>query len=471
MPRLVLQSVKPGLLRQLGFFSATALVISNMVGAGIFSTTGFLAGNLGSARLILLCWAVGALFAFAGALSYSELGINFPSSGGEYVYLTHAFGPEWGFMTGWVSFFAGFSAPIAAAALTFSDYLGHFAPALHISHAGTEIGAGVFSLRVGVGQLVASILIAAFTVLNCLGVGRTAKVQNVLTSIKLVVLVGFVLMGLTAGSGSWSHFAGSGSDSGMHGGSGLPTQFFVSLLWVVWAYSGWNAATYVAEEVRNPERTLPSALAAGAAIVAALYLGLNVVFLYATPIATLAEQATHGEIAIGSQAALSLFGPRISGVFSGLMALAIVSSVNAMVTVGPRVYYAMAKNRAFLHAAASVHPRWHTPVVAIVSQGLCAILMTLTPFPDLVIYIGLSLTLFSVLTVVSLFVFRRKRPAWQRLHALDFAWPLIPASYIVVGACMMTYGVVKHPVASLTAFATVGVGALVYRLGLGARPA
>jgi len=470
MPRVALESGSTGLLRQLGFFSATALVISNMVGAGIFSATGFLAGNLGSARLILLCWAVGALFAFAGALSYSELGINFPSSGGEYVYLTHAFGPEWGFMTGWVSFFAGFSAPIAAAALAFSDYLGHFVPALQLSHSTRAIGAGAFSLRVGGSQLVASILIAAFTVLNCLGVGRTAKVQNVLTSIKLVVLVGFVLLGLAAGNGSWSHFAESGAGPiGRPAGPSALMHFFVSLLWVVWAYSGWNAATYVAEEVRNPERTLPSALAAGTAIVAALYLGLNVVFLFATPLGLLAEQATRGEIAIGSQAALSRLVPRISGVFSGLMALAIVSSVNAMVTVGPRVYYAMAKNKAFFHAAASVHPRWHTPVVAIVSQGLCAILMTVTPFPELVIYIGMSLTLFSVLTVVSLFVFRGKRPGWQKLRAVDFAWPLIPASYIAVGACMMTYGVVQHPVASLTAFATVGAGALVY--GLGARPA
>src|ERR1700744_1137748 len=135
MPKLQMQTQKPGLLRQLGFFSATALVISNMVGTGIFATPGFMAGDLGSAGLILACWAVGAVVAFAGALSYSELGVNFPSSGGEYVYLTHAFGPEWGFMTGWVSFFAGFSAPIAAAALAFSDYLGHFIPSLQISHA------------------------------------------------------------------------------------------------------------------------------------------------------------------------------------------------------------------------------------------------------------------------------------------------------------------------------------------------
>src|SRR5881227_3542665 len=138
---------RPGLVRQIGFFTATALVISNMVGTGIFATTGFIAGDLGSARLVLACWAVGALFALAGALSYSELGINFPSSGGEYVYLTHAFGPEWGFMTGWVSFFAGFSAPIAAAALAFSDYVGYFFPALKQANAAIVFGSGALTVR------------------------------------------------------------------------------------------------------------------------------------------------------------------------------------------------------------------------------------------------------------------------------------------------------------------------------------
>src|ERR1043165_1499157 len=151
MPTHQLQSVKPGLLRQIGFFSATALVVSNMIGSQIFASTGFMAGDLGSARLILTCWGVGALFAVAGALSYSELGINFPSSGGEYVYLTHAFGPEWGFMTGWVSFFAGFSAPIAAAALAFSGYLSHFFPAL--KETPVVFGSGALSLHLGPGQL------------------------------------------------------------------------------------------------------------------------------------------------------------------------------------------------------------------------------------------------------------------------------------------------------------------------------
>src|SRR5579864_645725 len=192
MPSPRTQAPRGELLRQLGFFSSTALVISNMVGAGIFATTGIMAGDLGSARLILGCWGVGAVFAFAGALSYSELGINFPSSGGEYVYLTHAYGPEWGFMTGWVSFFAGFSAPIAAAALAFSDYLGHVFPVVRTSHV---IGSGALSFHLGAAQFVASSLIGAFTILNCFGVGRVAKVQNVLTATKIAVIAGFILFG------------------------------------------------------------------------------------------------------------------------------------------------------------------------------------------------------------------------------------------------------------------------------------
>ncbi len=456
MPNPIRQAAKPGLLRQLGFFSATALVISNMVGTGIFATLGLMAGDLGSAWLILACWGVGALFAFAGALSYSELGINFPSSGGEYVYLTNAFGPEWGFMTGWVSFFAGFSAPIATAALAFSDYLGYFFPSLKQANATVVAGSGAFSLSLGPGQALASGLIAVFTILNCLGVGRTAKVQNVLTSTKIAVIAGLVLLGLLAGAGSWSHF----SEPAIRTSTvSLPAQFFISLLFVMFGYSGWNAATYIAEEVSQPERTLPAALAAGCGIVAVLYLALNVLYIYATPL-----ESMKGVIAVGSVSAANLFGPQVAGVFSALLALCIVSTVNAELTVGPRVYYAMAKNRAFFSAATAVHPRWHTPVIAILSQGLCAMAMTLTPFRELVTYIGMSLTLFTALSVGSLLVFRKRRAGWQRLRAISFAYPLIPVSYILVGACMMIYGVIWQPRASLTALATVGAGALVYRL-------
>src|SRR5215472_6234207 len=445
MPVTRTQAPRAELLRQLGFFSATALVISNMIGTGIFTSTGFMAGDLGNGGLILACWAVGALFAVAGALSYSELGVNFPSSGGEYVYLTHAYGPEWGFMTGWVSFFAGFSAPIATAALAFSDYLGHFFPSLRANPAAT-IGSGHFSLSFGRGQLLASALVAAFTILNCFGLGRVAKVQNVLTSVKVLVITCFVIFGFAAGTGSWSHF----SEPAVRTSElGLPVQFVVSMLFVMFGYTGWNAATYVAEEIRHPERTLPAALATGTAIVAILYLGLNLIFIYSTPL-----EQMKGVIAVGSLAASNLFGPGIASLFAALMAFSLISTVSAEVTIGPRVYYAMAKNRAFFSAAAEVHPRWHTPVIAILSQGLCAMLMTLTPFRELVVYISMNLTLFAVLSVSSLFVFRRRRPGWQRLRAVDFAWPLIPGSYIAVGIIIMIYGLYAQPKTSLTALAT-----------------
>ncbi len=448
---------KVGLLRQLGFVSATALVVSNMVGMGIFGTTGFMAGDLGSAKLILAAWLAGAAFALAGALSYSELGINLPSSGGEYVYLTRAYGPAWGFMTGWISFFAGFSAPIAAAALAFSDYLGYFYPSLKQANAAYVIGSGPFSLRLGRGQALACLLIAGFSILNCLGVRRTAKVQNVLTGTKLAVILGFIVLGFLSGSGSWEHFSMPAVRTST---TSLPAQFIISLLWVMVSYSGWNAATYVAEELRRPERTLPAALAAGTALVTALFLGLNVIFIYSTPL-----ESMKGVLAVGSLAASNLFGPHVAGTFSALMALSIMSTVNAEVTIGPRVYYAMAKNKAFFKAAATVHPEWHTPVVAILAQALCAMLMTLTPFPQLVLYIGFSLTFFSVMSVASLFLFRR-RPGWQKLRPVSFCFPLIPLSYILVGACMIGYGIIWQPKASITALATIGAGAAVYHFWL-----
>jgi len=278
-------------------------------------------------------------------------------------------------------------------------------------------------------------------------------VQNALTATKLVVIIGFIGLGFLSGSGSWQHFSEPAVRTAT---TTLPTQFVISLLWVMVANSGWNAATYVAEELKQPERTLPASLAAGTALVTALFIGLNLVFIYSTPL-----ESMKGVLAVGSLAASNLFGSQVAGTFSALMALSLMATVNAEVTIGPRVYFAMAKNKAFFPAAATVHPEWHTPVIAIVSQGLCAMLMTLTPFPQLVYYIGFSLTFFSVMSVASLFSFRR-RPGWQKLRAVSFLFPAIPLSYILVGVCMIVYGIIWQPMASITALATIGAGAGVW---------
>jgi basic amino acid/polyamine antiporter, APA family len=448
---------KAGLLRQLGLFSATALVVSNMVGTGIFTGTGFLAGELGSPNLVFSIWVVGGIIAFLGAICYSELGINFPSSGGEYVYLTRAFGPAWGFMTGWASFFAGFSAPIATAALAFSEYLGHFFPALSQQNAPVIAGSGEWAIRLGGAQAVACGLVAAFTVLNILGVQKVARVQNILTGVKVLVLLAFIVLGFTIGSGSTSHFVTPAARTVT---TSLAEQFALSLVFVFFAYSGWNAATYVAEELRQPARTLPLALGVGTALVTTLYVVLNFVFVYAAPLEEL-----KGKEAVGAFAASRLFGPEIAGIFSGLMALSLMSTVNAMITVGPRVYYAMAGNGAFPAIAGKVHPRFHTPVAAIVAQGVCTMIMTLTPFRELIQYIGFTLYFFAAMSVASLFIFRR-RPGWQKLRVVSFAYPLFPLLFILMGVWVTYQGIVLKPFVALAAGVTLVTGALVYHMRL-----
>jgi APA family basic amino acid/polyamine antiporter len=197
--------------------------------------------------------------------------------------------------------------------------------------------------------------------------------------------------------------------------------------------------------------------------VAVLYIALNIVFIYSTPL-----EKMKGQIAVGSIAAQNLFGPAVAGIFSALMALSLVSTVNAMVTIGPRVYYAMAKNGAFVQAAANVHERWRTPVFAITCQGVVAMLMTMTPFPDLATYIGVLLNFFASIAVASLFVLR-KRPGWIKLPVVSFAFPLVPLTFILVGAWMTLFGATLQPKISAAAAVTVAVGALVYHFRIRGR--
>jgi APA family basic amino acid/polyamine antiporter len=447
----------PSLLRQLGLYSATALVISNMIGTGIFTSTGFLAGDLGRPSLVLSIWLVGAVFALAGAFCYSELGVNFPASGGEYVYLTQAYGPTWGFMSGWVSFFAGFSAPIATAAIAFAGYLSFFAPALKQENAWVRHSFGGYALQFGGAQICACALILLFTILNLFGVDFIARIQNLLTTAKILVLVAFVGLGFTIGHGDWSHLT---QDAARTATTSIPAQFVISLFWIYVAYSGWNAATYVAEELKKPERNLPLALTLGTAAVAGLYLLLNLLFIYATPL-----EKMKGVLAVGSLTSNALFGPEIAGVFSGLFAVSLMSTVNAMVTIGPRLYYAMARNGAFLPVAAKVHPEWRTPVPAILFQGGMAMVMTLFDFGMLIIYIGFLLNFFAVMAVGSLFRFRG-RQNWQKLPVVSFAWPLMPLLFVLPGLWMTGYGMMLEPAVSAAAAVTVGSGALLYHFKL-----
>ncbi len=436
---------EPKLLRQLGVFSAAVIVVSNMVGTGIFTTTGFLAGDLGSPSLVVGIWLVGALMALAGALCFGELGINFPRSGGEYVYLTEAWGPAWGFLSGWVSFFAGFSSPIAAAALAVAEYLSYFFPSLAIGQSGGGISHG---------QLLACAVVVAFTVLNLFGMLHVARIQNLLTTIKILVIVSFILLAMAIGQGDWGHFA---SPAARTSPNSVPWQFVLSLVFVYFCYSGFNAAAYIAEELHDPERTLPRSLLTGTALVALLYGALNVVFIYANPL-----ESMKGVIKVGAQASQALFGPQVAGVFAALMAFSLLSTVNAMTIIGPRVYYAMALNRAFFSAAARVHPRWRTPWIAVLCQGACTCLLILvSTFATLVQYIGFTLMFFTMLAVAGLLRLR-KRPGWKPLPAANVAFPLIPAFYVASCVVVLAGMLALRPVESGYGVLTVAAGAILY---------
>ncbi|MGD1155060.1 MAG: amino acid permease [Terriglobia bacterium] len=445
---------QPSLRRELSFTHATAIVVANMIGTGIFTTTGFLAGDLGRPSLVLGVWLVGAVIALAGCLCYSELGVNFPRSGGEYVFLREAWGPAWGFLSGWISFFAGFSAPIAAAALAFSEYFAYFFPSLTVNPPTGRAGSIVAWLHVGPGQWLAVGIVALFAVVNILGLKLAARLQNFLTALKLSVLLLFLCLAFTIGHGSVGHFSQVAIRTSTHG---LGAQFAVSLIFVMFAYSGWNAATYVAEEMRTPERTLPVSLVTGTVTVAAVYLALNAAFIYALPL-----EAMKGIVRVGAASASALFGTLGGGIFSGVMAVGLLSCVSAMVIVGPRVYYAMANDGCFFRGAARVHPRWGTPVEAILYQSAATTVMILTgTFESLIYYIGFALILFAALATAGLISLRR-RSGWKKLAVVSWGYPLAPALFIIASAWMLCYTAALRPKESALGLLTMLLGAGLY---------
>ncbi len=444
----------PTLLRQISLSAAVALVVSNMVGTGIFTTPGLLARDLGDPKLYFAIWLTGGVIALIGAMCYSELGVNFPSSGGEYVFLTQAYGPVWGFMTGWTSFVAGFAAPVAATALAFAGYCGYFSPVFMPNNVYWRAGSGLLSVQIGGAQILACATIGVFTIANLYGVQRAAALQKFLTGLKLAVIATFVFLGLTVGNGSWANFT---LPALRESSVPIASQFAISLFYVYVSYSGWNAATYIAEEIRDPAKNLPRALMIGAALVTILFLLLNLVYVYAAPLG-----AMKGIETIGALASSRLFGSQVAGLFSALIAIALLAMVNAMVTVGPRVVYAMARNGAFFAAAAKVDPHWRTPMPAILMQAVAAMLMTMTSLPSLFFFIGFTLNFFSVMSVASLFHFRR-RPGWKRLAPVSFLWPLQPVVFILVGVWMTIFGLTLEPKIAIAAAAIIGAGAFFYQ--------
>jgi APA family basic amino acid/polyamine antiporter len=437
--------------REIGFFSATVLVIANMIGTGIFTTSGFIMEELGNPQTMLLCWFVGGIFALCGALCYGELGAIFPKAGGEYIYLRESFGKCMGFLSGWISLIVGFSAPIAAASIAFATYFFR-SFSLHLDPIITMpfLGINIFTISTPTIVAISAIIIFSLVHYHSLLVG--SRVQNVLTLFKTGIIFVFVVAGLCLGNGSISNFS-----EGLDMTSVFQDKFAISLIFVTFAYSGWNAAAYLGGEIKKPGRNIPLSLFTGTLLVMGLYLLLNVVYIYALP-----AKEMSGVLEVGTKSAVSLFGDAISKYFSGAIAIGLLSVLSAMIMAGPRVYYAMSKDGVFFELFGKVDKIRRTPAYSIFLQAGIAIIMVVTAsFDKLLLYIGFTLSLFAMLTVVGMMVLRIREPDLVRNYK-TFGYPLTPLLFIMGNLWIIYFSIKSRPIVSFLGLGTVGLGVCVY---------
>lgn len=439
--------------RRLGPLDAAAIVVSNVIGGGIFFTPILVAQLVPDARAFLAVWLVGGALAFAGAMAYAELAALRPQAGGEYVYLREAYGPLAGFLTGWTSFVAGFSGAIAASSVAMADYIGHFIPAAGDGTPLLSVPIPGISLVVSRRTIVALVAIAGLTLVHVRGLGPGRLVQNVLAGAKVSALVIFAALGLSIG-----HRAASGlTDGGAAGATGM----LLALVPIMFTYSGWNAAAYVAEEVRSPGRNVPLALGIGTVAVVAIYLALNTLYLYALP---LTELAALSSARIVDTVAERLFGFAVGNLLAAFTVVSIAASISAMVLAGPRVYYAMARDGLFPAAGEHVHPQFRVPVVAIVAQSIWSGVLVLSgTLGQLVSYTGFALVLFSGIAVGAMFVLRRRHPDAPRpFRAWGYPWA--PALFVAAAAVMVVNELWRNPRTSAAGLLVIAAGIPVYWL-------
>ena len=415
-----------------------------MIGTGIFTSLGFQVGDLPTGFAIMAVWAVGGGCALCGALSYAELGAALPRSGGEYHFLGEIYHPSVGFLAGWISATVGFSAPVAIAAMAFSTYF-------------SEVVPGVNTLMLSL----AVVTICTLVLLRDLQLG--SAFQNGSTILKVALVLVIIGAGFWAKATQPISFLPTRTDGALI----LSAPFAISLYWVMYAYSGWNASTYIVGEVRNPSRTIPFSVGLGTVLVITLYLATNAVFLRTTPAAEMM-----GKQQVAVIAGAHIFGPAGAKVMASLICLGLVSSVSGMMWIGPRITAAMGEDLVILAPLARRNARG-IPVTAILAQFAIVILLLLTAtFQTTVNYIQFSLTLCSTLTVLGVFVLRWRRPNLPRPYR-TWGYPVTPAIFLAISAWMLVHMLTETSTRtpSLLGLATMALGLAVYFLSAKRAPA
>jgi basic amino acid/polyamine antiporter, APA family len=396
-----------------------ALIISNVVGAGVFTTIASISQLVPQPSIMLALWIAGGGLALAGALSYAQLGRRWPAAGGEYIYLSNAYGPTAGFLSGWTSLIAGFSGAVAFGAVALASYLGQYFPTLASDHAMFSFSFYVGAFTVSPRALTAAFIIIAFAVLHACNLGAGKIAQNALAFLIVGIVASFCIFGFAFGTGSWSHFQ-------MPHIALRPVNWLIALIPIMFSYSGWNAASYISEEMHDTQRTIGRALLIGTSIIIALYAVLNALYIYAVPPAEM--QTAHN---IGSVAAHALFGVGQSFLTPAII-IALLGSISAMSIAGPRVYFAMSRDGAFIPGLSCISRRFGTPARAIGLQALWSVVLVLVGgFDQILMYTGFTILLSSGAAVAGLFVTRR-----HELKADPKLWRSMVAPAVFVLACM-----------------------------------
>ncbi|HKM57151.1 MAG TPA: amino acid permease [Chthoniobacterales bacterium] len=423
------------MLKKISAVTATNLVVANMVGTGVFTSLGFQVAVITSDFALIALWVVGGIVSLCGALSYAELAAALPRSGGEYNYLSRIFHPSVGFLAGWISVTVGFPAPIALAGIAFGEYFKVFLP--------------------GVSPVVTSLFVVwVITLIHLFGIRTEEMFQNASTFLKLGLILVLIIAGLLIANPQHLYLTPAPGTLGIM----MSGPFAVSLVYVMYAYSGWNAATYITEEVRNAAKNVPWALLIGTVVVTVLYLLLNYVFLLTTP-----KPVLSGKLEVGLLAGEAIFGQIGGKIVSALISIGLIATISAMAWLGPRITKRMAEDLPKMRLLGKTSAKG-TPYAAIILQlAIITILVGTGTFQTVLIYTQFSLLLCSFLTVLGLIVLRIREPGLERPYKV-WGYPITPLLFLAVTLYMMIYVISDKPTESLLGLITVIGGLIIYFL-------
>ncbi|MCB1141056.1 MAG: amino acid permease [Leptospiraceae bacterium] len=451
--------------RTLSLFDSTALMVTSMIGSGIFFTTGYMIGDLPSPSGILLAWFLGGIFALSGALSYAYPAVLYPEAGGDYIYLREAYSPSVAFMSGWASLLANLTANIAVLALAFSEHFLVLFPGFQfftpieifplvsltsfLSPLLDPNSLSFFSIRIGPGQILSIFLILVFTMINILGIKQAVRVQNFITIVKVGGLLLFVILGFSIGKTDFQNL-----------NSGTELQFSglaLAMVPVTFSYLGWNMVTYVAGEVENPQRNIPLSIFLACIIVIGFYLSINLLYLVSTPITEISSKE-----GIGMVSARSLFGEGGKIVFTFFILWMVSGSLSSIIMGASRVYYAMAKDGLFFSSLADLHPKYGTPYRSLIFQGgYASLLLLVGNIHSLLYLITCAVFLLSAITVLTVFRLEKKGKSIRYKIPL---FPYLPLVFSMGNLAFVVYLTITAPERSLGGILLTLAGLPVYYL-------